>query len=87
MKKVEFKRKCIECGDMFDSDNTNPQLFCPACSDNVCDVCGVVLSEKYVCQCGKKHGQSSGKIGLCSSCDAKGLKPIHRQNELWGILS
>ncbi|MEK9208369.1 MAG: hypothetical protein AAB922_07825 [Patescibacteria group bacterium] len=81
--KIKAKLKCVECDEKFTKTGNaikghkkqalaelkDLNIFCPKCAKNLCKRCQIVLSKKFECRCGEKHGYPSSKIGYCKSCN------------------
>lgn len=61
--------QCEQCSKMFPVTERDIKAFCPKCSKKKCDVCLIVLSNKYQCRICKQHHGAPAKNGTtCQDC-------------------
>jgi len=74
MKRVT--KTCVECRKKYgcDSAMNDSNVFCPSCADNACAHCRIVLSHRFECRCGRRHGAYADGSKYCADCKSKNKK-------------
>ena len=71
---TQVTKRCMECLKSFKLEDTENVhiIFCDTCREHRCKFCQIVLSNKYICNCGERHDKYRKGSPLCADCVSKG---------------